>query len=166
MTVPMMVLAVGSALLGGLLGPTGAITGWLDPIVGVAEGEPVISSTLLMIITFVLIAVGVTLAYLRYVREAVPEVAPRGSVLTRAARRDLYQDDVNEAILMRPGIHLTRALVYADGKGIDTGALGIGGLIRGLSASTRKIQNGFVRSYALTMLAGVVVILGAVMAVK
>ncbi len=162
MTVPMMVLAVGSALLGGLLGPTGAITGWLDPVVGAAEGVPVISSALLTIVTLVLVAVGVALAFLRYVREQVPEVAPRGSVLTRAARRDLYQDDVNEAILMRPGIHLTRSLVYADSKGIDGGATGIAALLGGLSARTRRVQNGFVRSYALTMLAGVVVILGAV----
>jgi len=162
MTVPMMVLAVGSALLGGLLGPTGAITGWLDPVVGAAEGVPVISSALLTIVTLVLVAVGVALAFLRYVREQVPEVAPRGSMLTRAARRDLYQDDVNEAILMRPGIHLTRSLVYADSKGIDGGATGIAALLGGLSARTRRVQNGFVRSYALTMLAGVVVILGAV----
>ena len=34
MTVPMMVLAVGSAFLGLVLGPTGAITTWLEPVVG------------------------------------------------------------------------------------------------------------------------------------
>jgi len=162
MTVPMMVLAVGSALLGGLLGPTGAITGWLDPVVGVAEGEPVLPAVLITVVTLVLIVVGVTLAFQRYVRKQVPEVAPRGSVLTRAARRDLYQDDVNEATLMRPGIGLVRSLVYADTKGVDGGATGIAAFLGGLSTRTRRLQNGFVRSYALTMLAGVVVILGAV----
>ena len=34
MTVPMMVLALGSAFLGLILGPTGIITSWLAPVVG------------------------------------------------------------------------------------------------------------------------------------
>jgi len=46
-----------------------------------------------------------------------------GSLLTRAARRDLYQDDVNEGLLMRPGLYLTRFLVFFDTKGVD-GAVG------------------------------------------
>ena len=71
------------------------------------------------------------------------------------------QDQVNEALLMRPGIHLTRSLVYVDGKGVDGAAGGLAALVGGTSARLRKVQNGFARSYALTMLAGVVAILGA-----
>jgi NADH-quinone oxidoreductase subunit L len=93
-------------------------------------------------------------------------VAPVGSPLTRAARRDLYQDDVNEALLMRPGLHLTRSLVFFDTRGVDGAVGGLAALIGGTSARVRRIQNGFVRSYALTMLAGVVVILGAVWVVQ
>ena len=50
MTVPMMVLAVGSAFLGLILGPTGAITSWLDPVVGAepAGAEPVLPVWLLL----------------------------------------------------------------------------------------------------------------------
>jgi NADH-quinone oxidoreductase subunit L len=96
----------------------------------------------------------------------VPETAPTGSLLTRAARRDLYQDDVNEAVFMRPGIHLTRALVFADNRGIDGGVGGLAALIGGTSSRLRKLQNGFARSYALTMLAGVVAILGAVWVIQ
>ncbi len=101
------------------------------------------------------------MAWLRYWRDEVPVTAPTGSLLTQAARKDLYQDQVNEALLMRPGIHLTRSLVFADSKGVDGAAGGLAALVGGTSSRLRKLQNGFARSYALTMLAGVVAILGA-----
>jgi NADH-quinone oxidoreductase subunit L len=88
-------------------------------------------------------------------------VAPTGTVVTRAARQDLYQDAVNEALFMRPGEYLTRSLVFVDGKGVDGAVGGLAALVGGLSARMRRLQNGFVRSYALTMLAGVVAVLGA-----
>jgi NADH-quinone oxidoreductase subunit L len=167
MTIPMIVLAIGSAFLGLILGPTGAIQSWLEPVVGSgAEGEPVIAVPVLMTLTLLVVALGLVLALIRYAREQVPVVAPVGSPLTRAARRDLYQDDVNEALLMRPGLYLTRSLVFFDNKGVDGSVGGLAALIGGSSARLRRIQNGFVRSYALTMLAGVVVILGAVWVVQ
>jgi NADH-quinone oxidoreductase subunit L len=168
MTVPMMVLAVGSAFLGLALGPTGAITSWLDPVVG---GEPagehsVLPVPVLLVLTLLLVLAGTALAWLRYWREDVPTVAPRGSLATRAARRDLYQDDVNEGAFMRPGIHLTRSLVFFDRKGVDGAIGGLSALVGGSSGRLRRVQNGYVRSYALTMLLGVVVILGAVWVVQ
>ncbi len=111
--------------------------------------------------TLLLVAGGIAYAWMLYWRDRVPEAAPAGSLLTRAARVDLYQDQVNEALLMRPGIHLTRSMVFADGKGVDGAAGGLAALVGGTSSRLRRIQNGFARSYALTMLAGVVAILGA-----
>ena len=49
---------------------------------------------------------------------------------------------------------------YADQRGIDAIANGLGTWTQFFSATLRKIQNGFVRSYALSVLLGVVVILG------
>jgi NADH-quinone oxidoreductase subunit L len=43
---------------------------------------------------------------------------------------------------------------------------GLAALVGGSSGRLRRIQNGFVRSYALTMLAGVVVLLGVVWVVQ
>jgi NADH-quinone oxidoreductase subunit L len=168
MTVPMMVLAVGSAFLGLILGPTGAITSWLDPVVGAepAGEHSVLPVPVLLVLTLLLVLAGAALAWLRYWREDVPAVAPRGSLATRAARRDLYQDDVNEGIFMRPGIHLTRSLVFFDRWGIDGAIGGLSALVGGTSGRLRRVQNGYVRSYALTMLLGVVVILGAVWVVQ
>ena len=49
---------------------------------------------------------------------------------------------------------------YADQQGIDAVANGLGVWTQNLSAALRKVQNGFVRSYALSVLLGVVFILG------
>ncbi len=49
---------------------------------------------------------------------------------------------------------------YADQKGIDAFFDGWGRVTQWLSANARKVQNGFVRSYALSIMLGVVLILG------
>jgi len=49
---------------------------------------------------------------------------------------------------------------YADQKGIDAFANWLGTATHWISENVRKIQNGFVRSYALAVMLGVVVILG------
>jgi NADH-quinone oxidoreductase subunit L len=170
MTVPMMVLSLGSGFLGLILIPTGLITGWLNPVfgseseagLGAADEHPVIPALAITVATILLVAAGVLLAWARYVRDEVPQTAPAGSVLTQAARNDLYQDSVNEALFMRPGIHLTRSLVFADNAGVDGAATGLGRLVAGASGRWRKVQNGYARSYALTMLVGVVLLVGAV----
>jgi NADH-quinone oxidoreductase subunit L len=168
MTVPMMVLAVGSGLLGLVLSLGGMFTTWLEPVVGAHDENEraVLSVPAITVLTLLLIAAGVALAWLRYWRDAVPQVQPVGSMLTRAARRDLYQDDVNEGVFMRPGVHLTRALVFADNRGVDGAVGGLAAMVGGTSSRLRRLQNGFARSYALTMLAGVVLIFGALWVIQ
>ncbi len=167
MTIPLMVLAVGSALLGLLLGPTGAIQHWLEPVVGEhAEESPVLAVPVLTTLTVLLVLAGAGLAWSMYLRSRVPVTAPVGSVLTRAARKDLYQDTVNEAVLMRPGQYLTRSLVFVDNRGVDGAVNGLAALIGGTSGRLRRLQTGFVRSYALSMFAGAAVLVGAMLLVR
>jgi NADH-quinone oxidoreductase subunit L len=168
MTVPMIVLAAGSVSLGVLLGPTGAIQDWLEPAVGAAaESEhAVIGYWPLFGLTLLLIAGGVALAWRMYWATAVPQTAPAGSVLTRAARRDLYQDEVNAALVLEPGEQLTKALAYTDTHGVDGLVGGIAGAVSGLGAQLRRVQTGLVRSYAMSMLAGVLVVALGVLAVR
>ncbi|PFG18895.1 NADH-quinone oxidoreductase subunit L [Serinibacter salmoneus] len=160
MTIPMIVLALGATFLGMLLAWDSAIEHWLAPVVGESElhhAEPVMPLWLIMTTTLTLVALGILLAWRQYGMNPVPLTPPHGSVLTRAARRDFYADDVNEALTMRPGQHLTRTLVYADTAVVDGS---VNGLARGtvsLGRSWRKLQNGYVRSYAALILAGVVV---------
>ena len=162
MTVPMMVLAVGSAFLGLGLGMTNTFATWLEPVVGGHEGaeHPVIAPIVLIVLSHVLVFAGAGLAWLRYGRGDVPQTAPAGNLLTEAARKDLYQDDINEAVLMWPGIKLVRSVVWSDNHGVDGAFAGLATLTRASSESLRRVQNGFARSYALTMLAGVVAVLG------
>jgi NADH-quinone oxidoreductase subunit L len=167
MTVPLVVLAVGSAVLGLALGPTGLITHWLEPVVGEHGDEhPVISVPVLTSLTVLLVVAGALLAWTTYQRRPVPTVAPRGSVLTRAARRDLYQDTVNEALLMRPGQYLTRLLVFVDNRVVDGAVNGLAALIGGTSGRVRRLQTGFVRSYALSMFVGAALVVGAMLLVR
>ena len=167
MTWPMIALAVGSAALGGALAIGGAFTTWLEPVTGhVEHHEPVIAVPVIMVVTFLLIAVGVPLAWRQYAAAPVAVVPPRGSVLTRAARRDLYQDAVQEAAVMRPGQYLTRSLVYGDRTVVDGGVSGVGRAVVGAGDLVRRAQNGFVRSYALTMALGVVVLAAVVVLVR
>ena len=49
---------------------------------------------------------------------------------------------------------------YADQRGIDAVANGLGTITQWLASALRKVQNGFVRSYALSVLLGVVLIIG------
>jgi len=167
MTIPMIVLSVGSIALGGLLVYRGAFETWLEPVTGhLTEGEPVLDKYALMAITLILVAAGVALAWRQYWAAPVAEVAPRGSLLTQAARRDLFQDDVNEAVFMRPGQYLTRSLVYVDNKGVDGAVGGLAAGIGGLGGRLRRWQTGFVRSYATSMLAGAVAVALGVLAVR
>ncbi|HET9655398.1 MAG TPA: NADH-quinone oxidoreductase subunit L [Kineosporiaceae bacterium] len=167
MTVPMIVLAFGSVGLGGLLTLGGTFQNWLEPVTGKGiESEPVISAPLLPYLTLALVAAGVALAWRMYWAAPVPEAAPTGSVLTRAARRDLFQDDVNEAVFMRPGQYLTRSLVFVDNRGVDGAVRGLAALVGGLAGRLRRWQTGYVRSYATSMLAGVIVVVLGVLAVR
>ena len=167
MTVPLLVLAVGSALLGLLLGPTGAIQDWLAPVVGEhGEEPPVISVPVLTTLTVLLVLAGAALAWVTYAARPVATIAPRGTWLTRAARQDLYQDTVNESLFMRPGQYLTRSLVYFDNKVIDGAVNGLAALIGGTSGRVRRWQTGFVRSYALSMFVGAALVVGAMLLVR
>ncbi|HLS45433.1 MAG TPA: NADH-quinone oxidoreductase subunit L [Ornithinicoccus sp.] len=168
MTVPMMVLAVGSIALGFVLSWNNTFASWLEPVTGhVEHDEPVLSVPVIVVLTLVLVAIGAGYAWLRYGRDEVPVVAPAGSFATRAARKDLFQDEFNENFLRRPGAAVVAGLEVADHDVIDGGM--VGGTSRGLAGAAnvvRRAQNGFVRSYALTMLAGIVAILGTVWVIQ
>jgi NADH-quinone oxidoreductase subunit L len=156
MTVPIVILAIGSVILGFLLTRGEALVHWLAPVVG-EEGEVdhVIDPWAVTTLTLVAVALGVALAWQLFGRRAVPMSPPVAvSPFTAAARNNLYLDKLNEAVLMRPGQYLTRFLVFVDGRGIDGVVHGLAAGIGGGSARLRRLQTGFVRSYALSIFGG------------
>lgn len=163
---PLVALAVLS-LVGGAMEfgfvPGGGIEPWLDPVTGYTESEHILPTLAYPAITLVVVAIGVAWAWTVYGREPIPLTPPAGAALTRAARADLYGDRVNEAVFMRPGQYLTRTLVWIDSRGIDGIVNGLASGIGAASTGGRRIQTGFVRSYALSMLGGAVVVVAALL---
>jgi len=159
MTIPMIVLALGSVFGGMAMLFVGDIEHWLEPVTGFAKPEHSVSHSVLIPITLAVVLGGALFAWMRYGRRPVPAVAPTDvRFLTRAARADAYGDALNEAAFMRPGQYLTRSLTWFDSKAIDGLVSGLAASIGGLSARARRLQNGYARSYAVTMLGGAVLI--------
>jgi NADH-quinone oxidoreductase subunit L len=167
MTVPMIVLAVGSVFSGFLLVVAFPLSNWLEPVFGEPEeAEHVIAPLTIGIALTVVMLLGVLAAWLFVGRREVPVVAPvRVSPVTRAARHALYADAVNESLFMRPGQWLTRALVWVDNRGVDGAVNGLAATLGGSSSRLGRVQTGFVRTYALGMLGGAVLVAGALLAV-
>ncbi|MFF1507854.1 NADH-quinone oxidoreductase subunit L [Streptomyces sp. NPDC058326] len=166
MTIPMILLAFGSVFAGGVFGVGDRFVKWLEPVTGYAHGHPPISAAAVTSATVAVMVIGVGLAYLQYGRRPVPVVAPRGSLLTRAARRDLLQDDFNHAVFVRGGTHLTRSLVYVDHSLVDGVVNGTAASVGGLSGRLRKLQNGYARSYAVSMFGGTAVLIAATLLMR
>ncbi|MEU9041857.1 MULTISPECIES: NADH-quinone oxidoreductase subunit L [unclassified Kitasatospora] len=158
MTIPMILLAFGSVFAGGLFAYNDSFLKWLEPVTGYAEGNSPLTPLTVTLLTTACMLAGVALAYLMYGRAPVPVVPPVGSPLTRAARRDLLQDDFNHAVLVRPGSALAATLVFFDSRGLDGLVNGLAATIGGLSGRLRRVQNGYVRSYALSMFGGTLVL--------
>ncbi|MFP8904183.1 NADH-quinone oxidoreductase subunit L [Streptomyces atacamensis] len=166
MTIPMIVLAFGSVFAGGLFSWGEAFVHWLEPVVPFEHGHPPVSALTVTAATVVALLIGVGAAWLQYGRKPVPAVAPRGSLLTRAARRDLLQDDFNHVVLVKPGEYLTRGLVYLDHKVVDGAVNGTAAAVGGLSGRSRRIQNGYARSYAVSMFGGAAILVAATLLMR
>ena len=164
MWAPMVLLAVGSVASGFLLYSGKRLEYWLKPVVDKHghSHEEFLSHTTVTTLALSAVAIGVAIAIIKY-RGDVPTTAPENvSPLTKAARRDLLQDDFNEAVLMRPGQALTKVLVATDEKVIDGAVRVVAGAAVGSARGLRTIQSGYVRNYALLILLGVAVLIAAV----
>ncbi|WP_082563841.1 MULTISPECIES: NADH-quinone oxidoreductase subunit L [unclassified Nocardioides] len=167
MTVPLMVLAALS-VLGGFLLLSNWIVDWLAPVVGHhAHEEPPLPALAMTAIVVLVVAAGVALAWFTIGRTEVPRTAPTDvNVLTRAARADLYGDAINDGLVVNPGRQLVGGLMTFDAAVIDGAVEGQAAGMGGLAGVFRKVQNGFVRSYALSVLVGALLVILALLAVN
>ncbi|MDT0546094.1 MULTISPECIES: NADH-quinone oxidoreductase subunit L [Streptomyces] len=166
MTIPMIVLAFGSVFAGALFSLNDAFLKWLEPVTSHSHGNSPLSAATVTAGTMVVLLTGVAIAWAQYGRRPVPRTAPRGSLLTRAARRDLLQDDFNHVVLVKPGEYLTRGLVYVDHKLVDGVVNGTAASVGGLSGRLRKLQNGYARTYAVSMFGGTAVLIAATLLMR
>ena len=106
--------------------------------------------------TVAVVAVGVATAWVLVGKRDVPREAPRDvSFATRAARADIYGDAINDALVVAPGAATVGALTTIDRTVIDGTVEGGAHAVAGVGQSLRKVQTGFVRSYALLVVAGI-----------
>ncbi|NUT32242.1 MAG: NADH-quinone oxidoreductase subunit L [Hamadaea sp.] len=161
MTIPLIFLAIGSIVAGFLMKTS--VLDWLTPVVdpeGATEEVHRMGATMGAILSVGITVLGGGLAYLLFRGGTALEEQPAGPSVT-AARRNLYADAFNEAVFEKPGRWLTRGLVFLDNRGVDGLVNGLAALVGGGSSRMRRLQNGFVRSYALSMLTGALVVVGA-----
>ncbi|MGO4443521.1 NADH-quinone oxidoreductase subunit L [Mycobacterium sp. 2YAF39] len=166
MTWPMILLAVGSVGSGAAFAIGGTLEHWLEPVVGAHEIHHVAPVWVVTTVILVVVAVGIGIAYRMYGMKAVPEEVPAGSALTVAARKDLYGDALNEELFMRPGQLVAKGLVEIDDEAVDGAGTGLAALVSRSSGGLRLLETGYARSYALSMLAGAFLVIGAILAVQ
>jgi NADH-quinone oxidoreductase subunit L len=163
MTIPLILLAVGSVAAGGLMATS--VKDWLTPVFGEHhESATHIGALPATILTIVVTLAGAGLGWALFSKGTALAEQPAGQVVT-AARNNLYADTFNEAVFEMPGKYLTRALVYLDNRGVDGLVNGLAATIGGGSGRLRRIQTGFVRSYALSILGGALLVVAAMLAV-
>jgi NADH-quinone oxidoreductase subunit L len=161
MTLPLVVLAVLSFVGGGLnlpmLDDLHLLGHWLEPVVGeneahidVATATKVGLAVVATVAALTCIAVASAVYLRRRVKAVEPEVLAHG----------YYFDEGISAFVAGPGTAGFEGAAAFDRRVIDGAVNGVAALVRGLGGGLRHVQTGFVRSYALGVAAGVVVVLG------
>lgn len=171
MTLPLMVLAVLSAIGGGLNLPGG---GWLSHFMApIFEGSKLVNpeafaeSTMEHSTEYILMAVsaGVALlalvaAYIMYIsRQAVPAPdSTERSLPEQVVYNKYYVDELYEAIIVRP-IRGMGDTLYSFGEGLVDGIVtGVAWLVQKFSAQLRLLQSGSIGFYVLAMVVSIVAI--------
>lgn len=167
MTVPLVVLAV-AAVLGGLINlPFGSLD-FLDRFLAPVFGPSLVAVHLSGVARAALLAtdavaglLGVGLAWQLWGhRWRRPELEPM------VLQRGWYVDATYDRVIARPMTELAlEADEVVDPKVIDGAVMGVAWAARRVGGLGRRIQTGLVRSYLLLMVAGIVVVMGYVLAV-
>ena len=167
MTIPLIVLAALS-VLGGVLLLNDWIVDFLAPVVGTPPPEDAaLPGIVVSLIVVLVVAAGVSLAWFLVGKRDVPRTAPQQvSPVVLAARNDLYGDAINDTLVVNPGRHTVAGLLAFDRYGVDGTLTGGPVAIGVVAGQLRRVQNGFVRSYALSLLGGVLLVVLALLAVN
>jgi NADH-quinone oxidoreductase subunit L len=161
MTLPLVVLSVLAFGGGGLNLPftedVHFLQHWLEPVVGENELHIDVSTA-----TKVGLAVVAVLAALAGIAAATQVYLRRKA---RAAEPELlahayYYDEAVSAFVAGPGTRSFDAVAWFDAHIIDGAVNGVAHVVAGAGRRLRSVQSGFVRSYALGVATGVVVVLG------
>jgi NADH-quinone oxidoreductase subunit L len=168
MTIPLVVLAGLTIIAGWALGVPSddgtRFARFLAPVFPLAEGGHGGAAAYMMglVLSVVVVAAGVVLAWYMYVSTPVrPETIGRPRTSLHAFLLNAwYFDWLYDRILVRPYFALCELLARFD-LGVIDGLVNFSGrVVVWGAASARRVQTGYVVNYALTMLAGAVVLVG------
>ncbi|HEV7605345.1 MAG TPA: NADH-quinone oxidoreductase subunit L [Candidatus Limnocylindrales bacterium] len=186
MTIPLILLAIPSILLGMFLGlPLGAsrIAGWLAPVFEEGQktlhggaGEPGYAlfgiDGVLIIASVAIATLGLVLAWrlfgvqlgpirLPYRHEQVRELTARVPFLYRASLNKWWFDDLYHLLFMVIGGRIAAAIWWFDREVIDGTVNAVGGGTLGAGRGLRRVQTGRVQNYALGIALGFIVMAGS-----
>jgi NADH-quinone oxidoreductase subunit L len=166
MTIPLVILAIGSAFLGMALLFFGNIESWLEPVVGFASEPTPIPTAAMIGMTLTVVIIGAIIAWVMYARRPVPIEPPHGNWLTRAAREELYGNQVNNVLVVEPTVKTAEALTWFDRHAVDGFVNGLARSVGRLSQAMRSYQTGFTRSYAVSMVGGALLVVLALLLMR
>jgi NADH-quinone oxidoreductase subunit L len=168
MLIPIGLLSVGSIASGFILSKGEGLVHWLEPIVNPLKehhAEEFLPHLVVSAMTLSVVIIGVSIAVIKYRGDQLAIAPDKVSLLTKAARRDLFQDDLNEVVFMRPGQSLVSNLLNLDYLIIDGLVRAVGSVSITAGSKLRTLQNGYVRSYALMTVIGALALLTVIWAV-
>jgi len=173
MSVPLILLAIPSALLG-FAGSGRRLSGWLGPAqVGwvaytpldatVPAGPSLTPEVGTALVSTALALIGVAAVVALWRRDPTRDpVTLLALPARRAFEHGFYLDALYDAVLVRPLPRLARAVLRLDDVAIDGVVDGSGRGARALGGGVRLLQNGNVQLYATGLVAGVVALAVAV----
>jgi NADH-quinone oxidoreductase subunit L len=161
MTAPLVALSV-LAIVGGVINlpfsnRVDFLEDFLHPVLGVNEAEIAVSTGAQVALAVIAVGaglVGLAIAAAVYLRHRVRAIEPE--VLAHA----WYYDQEVTAFMGGPGRKSFDAIAWFDTHIIDGAVNGVAAVVRDLGRRLRPVQSGFLRSYALGVTIGVVVVLG------
>ena len=166
MTIPLIVLAIGSAVAGLFaLGPHGGIVGFLNRVLAEAHegaGHEGNIAYILMVISVVMGVAGVGLAYFMYIKR-VPDpvkLASNFRPIYTLLYNKYYVDEIYFALVVNPLVGGSRYVLwkFVDVVIIDGVVNGVGKVCRWIGGGLRYLQTGYIPDYAWMILVGAVVI--------
>ena len=169
MTAPLWVLAILAAGAGvwGVPWAEGTLIGrFLDPVFG--HGTPQEAAHHgpawgLMAVSVLAAVVGIAVAWQMYVRGRadLARIGQPQHAVHRLLLHKYYVDELYDRLFVRPTVRMARWCAQPFDLGVIDGAVnGVADLVLAAAARLRRLQTGFVMNYALTMLIGVVTLLG------
>ena len=160
MTLPLVVLA-GLAIVGGGLNlpftpRLELLDRWLEPVVGHDQHVVNVATSgkvALAVIAVVAGLLGIAAAYVVYLQKRVAPVEPE------LLADGWHYDDAVTAFAGGPGRAAFEGVATFDRTVVDGAVNGVAALVAGSGRRLRAVQSGYVRSYALGVAVGVVVLL-------